>query len=144
MSRMRIVRHVAVAVPLVLHAADITPDFIVVHLLFHPVTDAAVRRQAEAQPQMLGNRQLKRNVVEIDRIITCIERLPVIFLGIVKALPFKTEIEKERLGAHGTVSRRIEQIDSSRITHTDADTAHRTCLKRSRGPQFTQTVHRIR
>ena len=54
------------------------------------------------------------------------------------------EIEKERLGAHGTVSRRIEQIDSSRITHTDADTAHRTCLKRSRGPQFTQTVHRIR
>ena len=92
MSRMRIVRHVAVAVPLVLHAADITPDFIVVHLLFHPVTDAAVRRQAEAQPQMLGNRQLKRNVVEIDRIITCIERLPVIFLGIVKALPFKTEI----------------------------------------------------
>ena len=139
-------RHVALALVVVLHAPDVAPHGIrrvVLVVILGPVTHRTVRREAEPQTEFPRHGHLKGDVVEIERIVSRAFRLPGHRLRVVVVLPLQPEVEEERLLRNRTVRRRIEQIDDSRRTHRDTHAAHRAHRQRTRSVQFADAVHRI-
>ena len=139
-------RHVALALIDVLRAADVAPygiGRIVVMGVFGAVAYRTVRREAEAQTELLGQRQLKCDVVEVEGVVGRAFRHAVDLLGVVVILALQPEVEEETLLRRGAESRRIEQIDHARTAHGHTYTAHRTHRQGAGRVLFADAVHRV-
>ena len=139
-------RHVALALIDVLRAADVAPygiGRIVVMGVFCAVAYRTVRREAEAQTELLGQRQLKCDVVEVEGVVGRAFRHAVDLLGVVVILALQPEVEEETLLRRGAESRRIEQIDHARTAHGHTYTAHRTHRQGTGRVLFADAVHRV-
>ena len=139
-------RHVALALIVVLdvtHVAVHGVRRIVLVIVLGPVPHRTVRRQAETQPQFPGQRHLKGDVVEVERIVGRVLGLSGDFLRIVVVLSLQPEVEEEGLLLGRAVSRGIEQVERPRRTHGHTRTAHRAHRQRTGCVLFADAVHRI-
>ena len=140
-------RQVALAGVKILHAADIAPHVVALFIGRNTVADAAVRRQAESQSEPPGQRQLKGDVVEIERIVARARRglrtVGILLLAVVKVDPLHAEIEEKSLAGRQAVRRRIERIDHHRAAHPQAYASHRPLGHHAGRLQFADAVHRI-
>ncbi len=137
---------VALALVSILHGPDIAPHGVVgpiLAVILGSVTDGTVRREAETQPDLLGDGNLERDVVEIERIVRGLLGSIVDGLRIVIILPLDTETEEERLPGSGAESGGIEHVGHAGIAHGDPHAAHRTHRKRPGRRKLADTVHGI-
>ena len=139
-------RHVALALIVILYITHIAVHRvvrIVLVVVLGPVTHRTVRRQAESQSQFLGQRHLKGDVVEVERIVRRTLGLPGHLLRVVVVLSLQPEVEEEGLLRSRAVRRGIEQVERTRHTHGHTRTAHRAHRQRTGGVLFADAVHRI-
>lgn len=142
-------RNVAVAGVTVKHATDCTPDILALLGHGHVIADAAVRREAQSESEVLRQRELNRYLVEIDCVfrILCgtqrIARLVVLGLAVHEKVALRTEIEDETLAHRRAVSRRVQRADHLAAAPCDTDAAHRAHDSVARRAEFAYTEHRV-